>query len=56
MKTTEIHKHRIQMALNEASTVLREIKQKTLKGEDLKAMKTLEAAVQSLEAFGCMIH
>jgi len=49
MKYTDLQKHKISEALSEASSVLSEIKRKTLKGKDLEHMKILESAVQNLE-------
>jgi hypothetical protein len=49
MKLTELQLDRLRRSYQEASQVLREVKQKPLKGQALQDMKTLEGAVQSLE-------
>jgi len=49
MKLTTAQKIHLQLALEKASFVLRELKAKPLKGKDLERMKTLESAVQALE-------
>ncbi len=53
MKLTELQRHKIDRAYENAGSVLREIKQKPLKGKQLRDMKILEAAVSSLEATLC---
>lgn len=51
MKINALQAHKIATALNNATSVLHEIKAKPLKGKSLEQMKTLEAAVQNLEWF-----
>lgn len=49
LKFTELQKHRLEQARRDMSEVLREIKQKPLKGKALFVMKDLEHAVSYLE-------
>lgn len=49
MKYTDLQKHRIKTAFNEAAAVLSEIKRQPLASKDLENMKILESAVQALE-------
>ena len=49
MRLTELQRHKLQEAHKNASDVLREVKQKKLRGKELENMKILEVAVQHLE-------
>ena len=49
MRLNELQKHKLQQALSDSSSVLNEVRRKTLKGKRLKFMKTLEQAVVALE-------
>lgn len=51
MKLDNVQIYKVQEAMSSASSVCSQIKQKTLRGEDLKAMKILESAVSHLEIF-----
>lgn len=51
LKLTELQKHKIQSSSRDLSSVLQEIKNKSLSGEALTDMKMLEQAVQHLEIF-----
>lgn len=51
IKLTELQMHKIQMALNYASDVLRDIKKNPRKGKALADLKALEGAVAALEVF-----
>lgn len=51
MKLTELQLFKIREALKLNAEVLREIKQKNLKGESLKQMKDLEEIVTNSECF-----
>jgi hypothetical protein len=53
LRFNEVQKLRLRQSLQNASEVLREIKQRPLEGEALATMKNLEEAVQTLEAL-CM--
>lgn len=50
-KLSPLQKYKLSLALNAASSVLREIKQKPLTGKALDEMKLLEISVQNLEFF-----
>lgn len=49
MKLDRLNRHLLQQAQNNTTSVLREIKQKPLKGKDLQFMQSLEEVVQRLE-------
>ena len=51
MKFTELQIHKIDEALSGSQSVLSQIKQKTLQGQELEDMKILELAVINLEVF-----
>lgn len=51
MRITELQHYKISESYEKAQSVLNQIKQKALKGENFKAMKLLESAVQHLEIF-----
>jgi len=55
MKLTEVQKFKVREALEKASSVCSQIKQKSLKGKDLEAMKVLESSVSGLELFILMM-
>ena len=55
MKLTDLQIHQIHEALSNSQTVLRQIKQKPLKGKALEEMHILESAVSSLEIFSMTI-
>ena len=48
-KLTEKQKHQVETARDEASSVLRELKSRPLKGKELARMKLIEDAVATLE-------
>lgn len=50
IKLTEVKLHQNRTAFGNSSSVLRAIKMKTLKPQELEAMKALESAVQNLES------
>ena len=56
MKLTELQIHQIDEALRNAQPVLSQIRQKPLRGKDLRAMKILESAVVNLEHFRLTIR
>lgn len=51
MKLTELQRYKIERAYTNMCDVLREIKQRPLKGEAKNEMKTLEESAQCLEVF-----
>ena len=55
MNLTDLQRYKMEEAHLKARSVLEEIKRKTLKAKELEAMKTLERAVQAMEAFRMMV-
>lgn len=51
LKLSDVEVERIRQAYNLSQMVLAAVKRKSLKGEALEEMKTLENAVQCLEVF-----
>ena len=51
MKLTDVQIYQVNDSYSKAITVLNHIKQRTLKGDDLAAMKALEEAVSQMELF-----
>lgn len=50
-KLSPLQKYKLSLALREAATVLRDLKQKPLSGQKLLEMQMLENAVTALEFF-----
>lgn len=55
LKLNPVQNHRIASGYSDLTAVLNEVKRGSLDGEALKAMKTLETAVQYLEAFRAQV-
>lgn len=51
LKLSDLQRHKVREAHRFAFDVLREVKSNQLEGAALKDMKTLEGAVQHIEAF-----